>query len=78
MVKNMTGKRLRITYFSLLYLNWIGMLWCFWTLILGIYDRTLSVFFESPIYFALLIITLLSIINAYMLQKIELDESKKK
>lgn len=59
----------RILYFLLFYLGWIGILWTAYAFCLNVYNETVTALTESPSYFILLCVSLISIAIAEFLVK---------
>jgi len=66
----MDGKATRILHFLLFYLGWIGILWTAYAFCMNAYNETINVFTESPSYFILLCVSLMSIATALILDQI--------
>jgi len=65
----MEEKSSRILYFLLFYFGWIGILWTAYAFCLNAYNETMTAFTESPSYFILLCVSLISIAIAEFLLK---------
>jgi len=66
---NMKDKASRILYFLLFYLGWIGILWTVYAFCINAYNGTMIIFTETPSYFTLLCVSLMSIATAFILEQ---------
>jgi len=60
----MEAKVSRILYFLLFYSGWVGILWTVYAFCINAYNDTLNVFTDSPSYFILFCVSLMSIATA--------------
>lgn len=65
----MNNKTFRLLYFLLFFLGWIGILWTASAFLLNAYYETTEIFTETPSFFMLLCVSLMSIATAYILEQ---------
>ncbi|UCG45788.1 MAG: hypothetical protein JSV58_03170 [Candidatus Bathyarchaeota archaeon] len=65
----MEDKVSRILYFLLFYLGWIGLLWTAYVFSVNAYNNTLDGFIENPIFFIMLLVSLMSIATALIFEQ---------
>jgi len=65
----MEDKAFRVLYLLLFYFGWIGILWTVYAFCLNAYNNTMSAFTDSPSYFILLCVSLISIATADFMLK---------
>jgi len=73
----METKVSRVLYFLLFYLGWVGVLWTVYAFCINAYNDTLNVFTDSPSYFILLIVSLISVATANLMFE-QLSRAKEK